>query len=394
MKTRLDFRWGKESVWLRLRLAGLVLLLLMLFPAMAQAQLASPQYTTSPDGSGGVLIAGFSATGSGPLAIPAAIGGQTVTGLGQYAFYGVTNITGVTIPNTVTSIALGAFLGCTSLTGVAIPNSVTSIGDDAFSQCTSLTSVTIPNGVKSIGSDAFLYCSSLTSVTIPNSVTSIGLFAFYSCTSLGNVTVPSSVTSIGDYAFGSCSGLTSAVFTGGAPTMGFGVFSSVASGFAVSYYSGAAGFTSPNWTDSSGDLYPSVAMTKSLNFSQWAAKYSLSGPMTDTPEHDGVSNLLKYLLDINPSQPMSEPDKAALPKVGVATLAGAKYLTLTYRQSTSVSGLVVTVQVSTNLQSWSAPSSFQTVQVGTDAATGDPMMQVQVPASGPMMFIRLSLTGS
>ena len=37
-----------------------------------------------------------------------------------------------TIPNSVTSIGDMAFYGCTSLTSITIPNSVTSIGDDAF----------------------------------------------------------------------------------------------------------------------------------------------------------------------------------------------------------------------------------------------------------------------
>ena len=47
-----------------------------------------------------------------------------------------------------------------------IPNSVTSIGDRAFYNCTGLTSVTIGNSVTSIEYVAFSNCSSLTSVTI------------------------------------------------------------------------------------------------------------------------------------------------------------------------------------------------------------------------------------
>ena len=70
-----------------------------------------------------------------------------------------------------------------------IPNSVTSIGDYAFYEQTGLTSVTIPNSVTSIGLYAFAHCTGLTSVTIPNSVTSIGDWAFAYCDSLESVTV-------------------------------------------------------------------------------------------------------------------------------------------------------------------------------------------------------------
>ncbi len=47
------------------------------------------------------------------------------------------------------------FLGCENLTSVTIPNSVTNIGDYAFWGCDSLTSITIPNSIISIGANAF-----------------------------------------------------------------------------------------------------------------------------------------------------------------------------------------------------------------------------------------------
>jgi BspA type Leucine rich repeat region (6 copies) len=100
----------------------------------------------------------------------------------------------------------------------AIPNSVTSIGDYAFYGCTGLTSVTIPNSVTSIGQYAFSYCSGLTSVTIGNSVTSIGNGAFTHCYNLTNVTIPNSVTSIGQYAFYGCTSLAAVFFAGNAPS--------------------------------------------------------------------------------------------------------------------------------------------------------------------------------
>ena len=84
----------------------------------------------------------------------------------------------------LTSIGEYAFYGCSSLTSVTIPGSVTSIGEYAFYDCDSLTSVTIGDGVTSIGEGAFAYCYDMTSITIPSSVTSIGEGAFYGCDSL------------------------------------------------------------------------------------------------------------------------------------------------------------------------------------------------------------------
>ncbi|MDY2815862.1 MAG: leucine-rich repeat protein [Bullifex sp.] len=93
------------------------------------------------------------------------------------------------IPDSVTSIGNGAFWDCTSLTSVTIGNSVTSIGEWAFCNCSSLTSINIPDSVTSIGEGAFVDCSSLTSITIPDSVTSIGSSAFFDCSSLSEIRI-------------------------------------------------------------------------------------------------------------------------------------------------------------------------------------------------------------
>ncbi len=69
-----------------------------------------------------------------------------------------------TIPNSVTSIGQGAFFDCSTLNYVTIPNSVTNIGVQAFDWCNSLTNATIPASVISIGFEAFRHCTSLTSV--------------------------------------------------------------------------------------------------------------------------------------------------------------------------------------------------------------------------------------
>ena len=134
---------------------------------------------------------------------------NSVTSIGNYAFYNCSGLTSVTIPSSVTSIGICAFRGCSGITSITIPNSVTSIGLYAFYNCSGLTSVTIPSSVTSIGSCAFQGCSGITSITIPNSVTSIGWSAFYGCTGLTSITLGNSVTVIGSSAFEGCTGLTS-----------------------------------------------------------------------------------------------------------------------------------------------------------------------------------------
>ena len=134
---------------------------------------------------------------------------NSVTSIGEKAFYFCEGMTSVTIPSSVTSIGKTAFLGCTGLASVTIPSSVTTIGELAFNRCQSLTSVTIPSSVTTIESYAFSECTGLSSVTIPSSVTSIEERTFLACSSLTSVTIPSSVTNIGNSAFEGCTSLKS-----------------------------------------------------------------------------------------------------------------------------------------------------------------------------------------
>ena len=171
---------------------------------------------------------------------------DSVTSIGDEAFYECSSLTSVTIPDGVTSIEDDAFRYCENLTSVTISDSVTSIGDRAFSSCSSLSSVTIPDSVTSIGDGAFSGCDdladdsglviirnvlhhckeSMTSVTIPDGVTSIGDSAFEECRNLKNVTIPDSVTSIGNFAFRECRSLRSVTIPNGVTSIGESAFES------------------------------------------------------------------------------------------------------------------------------------------------------------------------
>ena len=126
---------------------------------------------------------------------------------GVLNYFAPAGLTEYTIPDSVTTIGDYAFFDCNSLTSATIPDSVTTIGKFAFAWCSSLTSITIPNSVTTIEGYAFYLCTSLTSVTIPDSVTTIGEWAFQNCRSLTSVTIPDSVTEIGKEAFAYCSSL-------------------------------------------------------------------------------------------------------------------------------------------------------------------------------------------
>ena len=129
-----------------------------------------------------------------------------------------------TVPDSVTNIGNNAFYSCAELTNIIIPNSVNKLGDWLFRECLNLTSVTLPEGIPSMGFGAFYGCSKLTGITIPDGVSKIENWGFFGCSSLANVTIPRSVTNLADNAFRNGTRLGGLYFEGNAPSLGSSVF--------------------------------------------------------------------------------------------------------------------------------------------------------------------------
>ena len=133
---------------------------------------------------------------------------SSVTSIGAGPFSGCDNLTSLTVEsgnttydsrdncNAIIETATNTLIGGCPKT--IIPNTVTAIGEIAFYFFDRVVTVIIPSSVTSIGEEAFMYCGGLKSVTIPNSVRFIDSDAFTSCWSLTDVysyiTDPSSVS--------------------------------------------------------------------------------------------------------------------------------------------------------------------------------------------------------
>ena len=149
-----------------------------------------------------ILIDGTACTGE--ITIP-----ETVTAIGEYAFYSCKALTAVNLPENMTTICAGAFRNCDGLTSMTIPDSVASIGASAFAGCDNLASVKLPKGLQRLGYQLFSGCKSLASIDIPDSVTNIDYETFSDCSSLTSVVLPVSITAIQYDAFIGCYGLVS-----------------------------------------------------------------------------------------------------------------------------------------------------------------------------------------
>jgi hypothetical protein len=112
---------------------------------------------------------------------------NSVTGIGDYAFDGCSELKAIVIPDKVEQIGYGAFYGCHNATSLHLGSGLKSIGDYAFNGCSMLTSVVIPDNVESIGYCAFMFCRSISYISIGTGVRSSSDNCFYFCSDIKTV---------------------------------------------------------------------------------------------------------------------------------------------------------------------------------------------------------------
>ncbi len=121
-----------------------------------------PAYTQgleyAGNASGGLAVTGIGTATDKDIVIPSEVDGTPVTAIGDGAF-GQNTLTSISIPETVTSIGDRAFYQCAGLTEVTIPDSVESIGRYVFYQCDALRKVILGKNVWQIGQQAFGDCA-------------------------------------------------------------------------------------------------------------------------------------------------------------------------------------------------------------------------------------------
>ncbi len=195
---------------------------------------------------------------------------EHVMSIGNYAFYGCTELTNVTGGENTVSIGQYAFYN-TKLTKAFIPDNVETIGNYAFQNISTLKEIAfgpkvqsinsnifyngnytyiekfvfngtyteIPNNflryntatkevilgdqITSVGSYAF-YGNKFSEINLPTGLTNIGNYAFYNCDSLRTITLPDQLTTIGQYAFYDCDALINITIPDGITSIGENTF--------------------------------------------------------------------------------------------------------------------------------------------------------------------------
>ncbi len=149
---------------------------------------------------------------------------ETLTSIGEGAFWGSVNLETIDLPATIKTIGEGAFEECRKLKSVTFPEGLIGIGAEAFKGAVALTEITLPPEVTAINSKTFQGCEVLKTVNLPDRLSVINSYAFQGCKALEEFVVPQSVTAIGDQAFAQCDSLREITIPTQTTSLGNGVF--------------------------------------------------------------------------------------------------------------------------------------------------------------------------
>ena len=175
-----------------------------------------------------------------------------ITSVADGAFYNMSTIENVSLPDTLVTLGSGCFYNCSALSAIALPAGLETISPGAFNK-TGLTEIVVPDNVTSVGGGAFSACPNLNKVTIGSkagipdqsvfsicrnlstvifkdgeSGRKIGDGAFAGLNSVSTVVIGEGFTEIGNGAFSGCSSLSTVSFPSTLKKIGYSAFSSTA----------------------------------------------------------------------------------------------------------------------------------------------------------------------
>ncbi|MCI7522676.1 leucine-rich repeat protein [Roseburia hominis] len=188
-------------------------------------------YETNSNGT--LTITGYSGTET-KVTVPATIGGKSVSGIGNSAFYNNKVLEEVTVSEGIQSIGQQAF-SMSALRKLWLPASLNTFKDgedvcelegiyvDSASQyyrdvdgilynknMTTLvkypskktaSTFTVPDGVTELADCSMDSNTSLRKVVLPDSLKTVGYWSFINCSNLSDITLPEQCTFVGQYAF-------------------------------------------------------------------------------------------------------------------------------------------------------------------------------------------------
>ena len=110
------------------------------------------------------------------------------------------------------------------------------------------------------------------------------------------------------------------------------------------------------------------------------------------PAGDGIPNLLKYALNLNPKA----PGASGLPVAGLISTGSGNFMTLTYTQAIAASDITYVPEVSSDLQTWNSGVGYVapfSVTNNGDGVTETVIVEDLLQLSGTgRHFMRLMIT--